>query len=114
MLAEFLPEKEKNTAFSCRMKILIEYIIARMSGKPGLLRTAESLIKSGVLGEEFTEQLNADADEELSNDMIVRVIKEMKELAQDLQDKELCNALCMTADGIMEQILLINQKCQIF
>ena len=113
VLSDFLPEKEKNSVFTYRIKILIEYVIARMSGKPGLLRTAESLIKSGVLGEEYSSQLD-DVDEELSNDLIVRVIKEMKELAQNLKDKDLCNALCVTADGILEQIMLINQKCQIF
>ena len=45
---------------------------------------------------------------------LTQVIKEMKELAQNLKDKDLCNALCVTADGILEQIMLINQKCQIF
>ena len=114
VLAGFIPDNEKNSSSSCRMRMLIEYIIAKMSGKPGLLRTAESLIKSGVLGEEYNRQLEDTADEELSNDLICRVLKDMKELAQSLDDKELCNALCITADGILEQIALINQKCSIF
>lgn len=114
VLTGFIPENEKNSSSSCRMRMLIEYIIAKMSGKPGLLRTAESLIKSGVLGEEYNRQLEDTVDEELSNDLICRVLKDMKELAQSLDDKELCNALCITADGILEQIALINQKCAIF
>lgn len=114
VLASFMPEKEKNSSFSCRMRMLIEYVIAKMSGKPGLLRTAESLIKSGVLGEEYNRQLEDLEDEELSNDLICRVIKDMKELAQSLEDKELCNALCVSADGILEQIMIINQKSAIF
>ena len=114
VLASYMPEKEKNSSFSCRMRMLMEYVIARMSGRPGLLRTAESLIKSGVLGEEYNSQLDVLDDEELTNDLISRVIKDMKDMAQDLEDKELCNALCITADGILEQISLINQKCAIF
>ena len=114
VLASYMPEKEKNSSFSCKMRMLMEYVIARMSGKPGLLRTAESLIKSGVLGEEYNSQLDELEDEELTNDLIIRVIKDMKDMAQNLEDKELCNALCITADGILEQISLINQKCAIF
>ena len=113
-LSNFLPEKEKNTFFSCKMRVIIEYVISKMSGKPGLLLKAESLIKSGVLGEEYNDQLRDLPDEDLSNDLIRRVIQEMKNLAQNLEDKDLCNALCISADGILEQIALINQKSSIF
>ncbi|BDC94425.1 tetratricopeptide repeat protein [Treponema bryantii] len=113
-LAGFLPEKEKNSFDCCRMRMVIEYIIQKMSGKPGLLITAESLIKSGVLGEEYNRQLEDCCDEELSNDLIRHVITDMKKLAQGLEDRELCNALCVSADGILEQIALIDQKVAIF
>lgn len=113
-LAGFLPEKERNSYDCCRMRMVIEYIIQKMSGKPGLLLTAESLIKSGVLGEEYNRQLEDCCDEELSNDLIRHVITDMKKLAQGLEDRELCNALCVSADGILEQIALIDQQVAIF
>ncbi len=113
-LSNFLPEHEKNSFDCCRMRMVIEYIISKMSGKPGLLITAESLIKSGVLGEEYNKQLEDSSDEELSNDLICHVIKDMKKLAQGLDDKYLCTALCVSADGILEQIALRNQKSAIF
>jgi len=113
-LSNFLPEREKNSFDCCRMRMVIEYIISKMSGKPGLLITAESLIKSGVLGDEYNRQLEDSSDEELSNDLICHVIKDMKTLAQGLEDKYLCTALCVSADGILEQIALRNQKSQIF
>ena len=113
-LSNFLPEREKNSFDCCRMRMVIEYIISKMSGKPGLLITAESLIKSGVLGDEYNRQLEDSSDEELSNDLICHVIKDMKKLAQGLEDKYLCTALCVSADGILEQIALRNQKSQIF
>ncbi len=113
-LSSFLPEKEKNSFDCCRMRMVIEYIIQKMSGKPGLLITAESLIKSGVLGEEYNRQLEDCCEEELSNDLVRHVITDMKKLAQGLEDKELCNALCVSADGILEQIALLDQKSAIF
>ncbi len=113
-LSSFLPEKEKNSYDCCRMRMVIEYIIQKMSGKPGLLITAESLIKSGVLGEEYNRQLEDCCEEELSNDLIRHVISDMKKLAQGLEDKFLCTALCVSADAILEQIALLDQKVSIF
>lgn len=114
VLSSYLPEKEKNSFDCCRMRMVIEYIIQKMSGKPGLLITAESLIKSGVLGEEYNRQLEDCSEEELSNELIRHVITDMKKLAQGLEDKDLCNALCVSADGILEQIALIDQSVSIF
>ena len=114
VLSSFLPEKDKNSFECCRMRMVIEYIIQKMSGKRGLLITAESLIKSGVLGEEYNRQLEDCCEEELSNDLIRHVISDMKKLAQGLEDKYLCTALCVSADSILEQIALRNQKSEIF
>ncbi len=113
-LSSFLPEKDKNSYDCCRMRMVIEYIIQKMSGKPGLLITAESLIKSGVLGEEYNRQLEDCCDEELSNDLIRHVISDMKKLAEGLEDEFLCKALCVSADAILEQIALIDQQVAIF
>lgn len=114
VLSSFLPEKDKNSFECCRMRMVIEYIIQKMSGKRGLLITAESLIKSGVLGEEYNRQLEDCCEEELSNDLIRHVISDMKKLAQGLEDKYLCTALCVSADSILEQIALRNRKSEIF
>ena len=53
-------------------------------------------------------------EEELSNDLIRHVISDMKKLAQGLEDKFLCTALCVSADAILEQIALLDQKVSIF
>ncbi len=114
ILTNFLPETEKNTFQSCRMRMMIEYIIAKLSGKPGLLLTAQSLIKSGVLGEDYENQLSKDCEYDMGNELIRKVIKDMKKLAENLDDSALAQSLCITADGILEQIELRNQKSEIF
>lgn len=113
-LCEYLPESEKESFNSCRVRMLIEFLIAKYSGKPGLLLTATSLIKSGVLGKEAAYKLVEDSDEDLSNELIKKVIISMKKLSEGLADKDLQNALCISADGILEKIELENQKSQIF
>ncbi len=115
LLSNFLPESERYSFNSCRMRMKIEYIISKMSGKPGLLETAESLLKSGVLGEEFGSQLEYDRDEnEITNEMIRTVILAMQKLSENLEDKNIATAMKVTADGILEQIELENQKSAIF
>lgn len=116
VLSEYLPESEKNTFVSCRMRMMIEYIISKMSGKPGLLSTAVALIKSGVLGEEYNEKL-AEAENvegEVRNELIRVVLTDMKELTNDLPDRTLADAMIASVDNILERIELEDQKSKIF
>lgn len=113
-LSSFLPEKERNSVFSSKIRVMIEYVISKMSGRPGLLLTAESLIKSGVLGENYSERLKIESNKQITNELIKEVIQNMKTLAQSLEDKELSKALIISADGILEQIDLMSQKGEIF
>jgi len=114
VLSNFLPANEKDSFLSCRIRMMIEYIIARMSGKPGLLITAKALLESGALGEDYDSQLTKEAEDDLSNAMITHVLKYMKKLASSLEDETLSKALCMSADNILERIELEDVKSQIF
>ena len=114
VLSGFLPEGENDSFLSCRIRMMIEYIIAKMSGKPGLLITAKALLESGALGEDYDKQLTAEAEDDVSNAMITHVLKYMKKLAASLQDDKLSKALCLSADNILERIELEDQKSQIF
>ncbi|MCR4579599.1 MAG: tetratricopeptide repeat protein [Treponema sp.] len=113
-LLAFLPESDKNKSITRRMNMLLAYLIDKFSGKPGLLATAESLIKSGVLGDEYLKNLICEKTGEVSNSLITKVLTDMKKLSEDLSDRDVAKALCASADGILEQIELENQKSQIF
>ena len=114
LLCDYLPETEKDTFQSCRNRMLIDYIISKLSGKPGLLITAQSLIKSGILGEAYDSQLEKKCDEEMNNELIRKVIKIMKSMACQLEDKALSEAMKASADNILERIELVDLKSQIF
>lgn len=116
ILSEYLPESEKNTFLSCRMRMLIEYIISKMSGKPGLLSTATALLKSGVLGEEYNDRLNdeIESDDEVRNELIRVVLTDMKKMSQNLPDQLLADAMAASIDNILERIELEDQKSKIF
>ena len=117
VFSQFIPESEKNSFVSNRMRLVIEYIISRMSGKPGLLNTATALIKSGVLGEEYLSHLQNKevySDTQLPNSLLYKVIMDMKNLSKFLEDKVLVSAMEASLDNILERIELEDRKGQIF
>lgn len=113
VLCDYLPDSEKDSFYSCRIRMQIEYIIARLSGKPGLLLTAASLLKSGALGDEYSDTVD-DEPLYLNNELLSRMIIFMKKMTEDLEDKNLAKALQGSADVILEKIELENQKSAIF
>ncbi len=113
ILISYLPEEEKNSFVSCRMRLLMEYLISKMSGKPGLLNTSIALLKSGVLGDDFKYQLEM-KKESISNEMIKTVLENIKELANSLEDKELLFTIQISIDTLLERIEVENLKSQIF
>lgn len=119
-MSEYLPEDEKEDFLSGKPRMQMEYLVAKLSGKPGLLKTAKSLIKSGVLGEEYSlpEESalseNQVYDNGISNNLIRSVIKTMERLSINLDDKYLSRALCVFADNVLEQIEIQESKVRIF
>ena len=110
---DFLEGPEKEAFESGKIRMQLEFIIAKMSGKPGLLKTVLSLIKSGTLGEDF--QLVSEEDSEIpSNALITEVLEIMKSLALGLEDQNLAKALRDSADTILEKIQLEDNKSAIF
>lgn len=114
VLCEYLPNDEKITFASGRIRMLIDYLLSKMSGRPGLLLTAESLLKSGILGEEYRVQLISECEDELNNEMIRRVLIYMKKLSESLEDFGLASALRACADGTLEKIEMKTRKSEIF
>lgn len=113
ILISYLPEEEKNSFISCRMRLLMEYLISKMSGKPSLLNTSIALLKSGVLGDGFKYQLEMQK-ESISNEMIKKVLESIKKLANSLEDKELIFTIQISIDTLLERIEVENLKSQIF
>lgn len=115
LLSSYLPEEERKSLKSCRMNLLTEYVISKMSGNASLLEKATALLKSGVLGEEFESQLdNKNDDFEVTNEIVKSVLKKMKKLSENLTDKNLVFAVKATVDDLLERIEIENLKSQIF
>ena len=112
-LCQYLPEDEKIAFMTSPVRMEIEYLIAKMSGTPGLLKTAMSLKKAGILGE---SDIVYDPTKPFSvtNHELRKVLKYMKELSEGLEDPSLADAMCNRIDNILERIELAENSIQIF
>ena len=110
---DFMPAEEKEAFDTGKIRMQLEYIIAKLSGKPGLLKTVQSLIKSGLLGDDYI--LSEDSEtEELSNELIKKVLHIMISLSENLEDKGLTQSLKGCAEAVLEKIALEEGKSEIF
>ncbi len=104
-LGRALPEKKRMEFMSGRTRMQIEYLIARLQGKPGLLATARSLLRTGLPGAEKRQS-------EAENPSAVYVLATMRSLCSHLEDRELAAALTTAADTVLERMELRNGGCQ--
>ena len=112
-LCEYLPEEEKAQFMASPVRMQMEYLISKMSGTPGLLKTAQSLKKAGVLGEEETT-FDPSKPFSVTNHELRKVFKYMKELSDGLDDEYLADAMCNRIDNVLERIELAENSIQIF
>lgn len=94
-MGHFLPEAERREFMTSRIRITLDFLIAKLSGKPGLLKTSNSLRKSGFF--EKQDESISEITEEIQNlskpELIKKVIGDMKLLTENLDDKELAEGL---------------------
>ncbi len=127
-MGDFLPEEERRTFMTSRIRITLDFLIARLSGKPGLLKTSDSLKKSGVLegkkaeisgtessynGENAPDSIEENYAElqNLSNlELVKKVINDMKNLTCDLDDKELAEGLQKMAEETEDKLSKAEKK----
>ena len=114
-LCEYLPDGEKEEFMASPVRMKMEYLISKMSGVPGLLKTALSLKKSGVLNEDESDILALQQkDFSVTNHELRKVFKCMKKLSDGLEDPYLADAMCNRIDNILEKIELAENSIQIF
>ena len=99
---EYLPENGKDSFVSNRIRMVVEYVIAKTSGKRGLLKTAKMWRKSAHL-----DNYEAQNDEDkVTAKEIYDLVKYLKTIANELEDKEISKAICESADNVLIRIQL--------
>lgn len=96
-LCDFVPDSERQTNNYGNMRTRIEYIISKMSGKPGLLKVAEEYA-------EDTGDFDINYGQEPDCQQVLEVLEIMKSLATNLEDKSVALTLCAKADELIGKI----------
>ena len=99
---EYLPENGKDSFVSNRIRMVVEYVIAKTSGKRGLLKTAKMWRKAAHLD---NDEIQNDEDKVTAKE-IYDLVKYLKTLANELEDKEISKAICESADNVLIRIQL--------
>ena len=104
-LSEFLPPDQKEAFLSGKTRLLMDYILAKMSGNPGLVSTITNLLNSGILDTEVDyAELEKQVENVKGDELVCKVMNDLKKLASCLDDKYLSEALCKEADRILARI----------
>lgn len=97
---ELLPFEQRAKFLAGRVRLLLDYIIARLSGRPGLLRAASEIRRKHNLPVDSMET----AINGSNRPDIVNVLKDMESLTFYLEDKNLSKALIVAAEEVVDKL----------
>ena len=97
---DYLPENGRDTFVSNRIRMVVEYVIAKTSGKRGLLKTAKMWRKNA-----YEDPLvNPSEEDKVTAKEICDLLEYFKTLANNLEDKDISKAICESADNVIQRI----------
>ena len=102
-LIEFLPNDVQTAIDLDKLRVQVEYIISRISGKPGLCKTISLLFESGYIEYENSVQ-NSSGSEKMTQEEIKEVFQNIRKLSRNLEDILLADSLCKLIDDLMEKM----------
>lgn len=97
---EQLPFEQRAKFLAGRVRLLLDYIIARLSGRPGLLRTASEVRRQNNIQE---KDMQIAINKNNRRD-IINVLKDMENLTFYLGDKNLSKALIVVAEEVVDKL----------
>ena len=101
-MGDSLPDENKRQFLLSKTRLLLDFLIARLSGKPGLLKTSKSLRKSGII-DDLIEETEED-DNIPVTELTEKVLVKMQELAKNLPDQTMAQGLLNLSDEVIEKL----------
>lgn len=88
-MLDYLPDSKKQEFLSSKNRILLDYVISKLSGKPGLYATAKGLHDSGIIHENPALK----GSDNSGIDLVKEVLTILDRLSENLDDETLRIAL---------------------
>ena len=103
-LCEYLPPDRYDEFMSSRTRLLMEYVIARLSGEAGLLQKALTCRQEHPENLPSAEALQ-EAEAEEGIQLVTRVVDDVLTLIQDVPEKNLRSAMEATTKALVEKLI---------
>ena len=84
-MLEFLPESQRREFMTSQNRLLLDYVISKLSGKPGLYATTKALLRSGLIH----ENRSVKPSEKEGIELVKEVLVDIKDLTASLEDETL-------------------------
>ena len=99
-MLEYLPAGQRHEFMTSRNRLLLDYVISKLSGKPGLFATTKALLRSGLIHEN-PENKPSEKD---GIELVKEVLGNLRELSGHLEDETLRTVISNEADELEKVI----------
>ncbi|MGP1369399.1 MAG: tetratricopeptide repeat protein [Treponema sp.] len=102
-MGDILPEEKKYDFLCSHARLLLDYLIARLSGKPGLLITSKALRKTDVM-HGMLDEVSPEDEKLYGRELILKVFADLQRLLPYLPDDNLSKALMNESETLIDRI----------
>lgn len=102
-MGDILPEEKKYDFLCSHARLLLDYLIARLSGKPGLLITSKALRKTDVM-RGMLDEVSPEDENLYGRELILKVFADLQRLLPYLPDNTLSKALMNESETLIDRI----------
>lgn len=99
-MLDYLPPEQRREFMTSRNRLLLDFVISKLSGKPGLYATTKALLRSGLIHEN-PENKPSEKD---GIELVKEVLGNLRELSEHLEDETLKVVLNNEADELEKVI----------
>ena len=102
-MKDYLPEDKKEEFMKSETRLLLEFLINNLSGKPGIFAISETLRKSGMFAGEYSE-ITPESQSLSGKELVYKVFGYIKDLINDIEDKNLAESMQNYIDKLLTKM----------
>lgn len=102
-MKDYLPDDKKEEFMKSETRLLLEFLINNLSGKPGIFAISETLRKSGMFAGEYSE-ITPESQSLSGKELVYKVFGYIKDLINDIEDKNLAESMQNYIDKLLTKL----------
>lgn len=102
-MKDYLPDDKKEEFMKSETRLLLEFLINNLSGKPGIFAISETLRKSGMFAGEYSE-ITPESQSLSGKELVYKVFGYIKDLINDIEDKNLAESMQNYIDKLLTKM----------